>query len=445
MHVSVKAHLHDENFFGGYDVKQRRYHIVPDTPSGIAANEVLSPQGGRVANGKTRRFRFLAHAMQCRMLLTGWCSYSYLYVTIYFLCMTVLRFAYAGDRRDFFWPSPQKLESDLILGLMLLFCCVGLQVGGGFLSLTTQIPVLKRLVHGFSFTCLALLGWCVVIGNEQGIALAVFIFMSLFMLCMVALGIRKARRGGASERFFLAAAVCGMFGAGFSTFVLMNFLPFTSLTYRTLEFVALLEVTLLALALGYQTRQQQQARILAEQMAGRDSLTDLYNRRAFLELAKPIWSIAQRKQRPLAMIMLDVDHFKQVNDQFGHEVGDRALVQTANLLSLVCRAGDLLSRWGGEEFLLLLPETDLEQACTFAERVRSSLAALGLPIESESIFLTASLGVAERGQKSSLEDLIKAADMQLYDAKRCGRNRYASEGAVLTKAIFCAQREAENL
>jgi diguanylate cyclase (GGDEF)-like protein len=190
--------------------------------------------------------------------------------------------------------------------------------------------------------------------------------------------------------------------------------------------------------LGCQALQQRQACLRAERMACRDSLTDLYNRRAFLEMARPIWSTAQRNQRPMTMIMVDIDHFKQVNDQFGHEVGDNALMQTADLLAQVCRAGDLLSRWGGEEFLLLLPETDLEQACVFAERIRISLEALGLPIESDSIFLTASLGVAEGGQKKCLEEMIKEADVQLYKAKRNGRNQYSCEKPELTHTILCA-------
>ncbi len=431
MQVSLKAHLHEEKLFGISEFNQRHYDVMVDAHFNLAANDMRVPQVSLAARSKRRKSSLVRHVMDYRMSLAGVARHPYRSLTLYFICMILLRLFYAGDGQDFLWPLQQKLESYVILGLMLLFCCAGMQVGGGFLALTTQVPLVQRPMQGFSFVCLAMLGWCIAIGSELGAALVIFVFMTLFMLCMVVLGISRALHGSASERFFLAAALCGMFGAGFSTMVLMNLLPFTSLTYRTLEFVALLEVSLLAFALGYQTRQQRRACILAEHMACRDPLTDLYNRRAFLEMAGPIWSTAQRKHRPLAMIMLDIDHFKQVNDQFGHEVGDRVLVQTAHLLAQVCRAGDLLSRWGGEEFLLLLPETDLEQAGVFAERIRSALVALGLPVESESLFLTASLGVAERGQKSNLEELIKAADMQLYDAKRSGRNRYSSESASL--------------
>ncbi len=375
------------------------------------------------------RFRFLVATLSQR---------PYLCLALYMVSVVFLRLVYVSYDPRALWIGYQGLENYLILGLMSLFCCIGLQVAGGFLCLTAQLSTVKLLVKASSFIALVLMGWFVVIGNEQAVALVVFICMSLFMLCMLVLGIDKARHGSVSERIFLAAALCGMSGAGYSTLVLSKVLSFSSSTYLILELLAFLEVSLLAFALGCQAQQQQQACIRAERMACRDSLTDLYNRRAFLEMARPIWSTAQRNQRPMTMIMIDIDHFKQVNDQFGHEVGDNALMQTADLLTHVCRAGDLLSRWGGEEFLLLLPETDLEQACVFAERIRISLEALCLPIESDSLFLTASLGVAECGQKKCLEEMIKEADVLLYKAKRNGRNQYACEKPELAHAILCA-------
>lgn len=387
-------------------------------------HEQLAEQRWLYASGKTwlpegvKRLSFSVATLLQR---------PYLCLALYMASVIFLRFVYVSYDPLALWSGHHGLENYLILGLMLLFCCVGLQVAGGFLCLTVQLSRVKLLAKASFFISFVLIGWFVVIGNEQAIALVVFICMSMFMLCMLFIAIDKARHGSASERIFLAAALCGMSGAGYSTLVLSQVLSFSSSTYLILELLAFLEVSLLAFALGCQAQQQQQACIRAERMACRDSLTDLYNRRAFLEMARPIWSTAQRNQRPMTMIMIDIDHFKQVNDQFGHEVGDNALMQTADLLTHVCRAGDLLSRWGGEEFLLLLPETDLEQACVFAERIRISLEVLGLPIESDSIFLTASLGVAECGQKKCLEEMIKEADVQLYNAKRNGRNQYACE------------------
>jgi diguanylate cyclase (GGDEF)-like protein len=395
----------------------------------LAEHTWLFKSGNSWLSQGVTRFRFSVSTLSQRPCLC---------LALYIASVIFLRLIHVSYDPLAVWSGQQGVENYLILGLMLLFCCVGLQVAGGFLCLTAQLSTVKLLAKASSFIALVLLGWFVVIGNEQAVALVVFICMSLFMLCMLLIGINKARHGSASERIFLAAAFCGMSGAGYSTLVLSKVLLFSSSTYVILELLAFLEVSLLAFALGCQAQQQQQACIRAERMACRDPLTDLYNRRAFLEMARPIWSTAQRNQRPMTMIMIDIDHFKQVNDQFGHEVGDNALMQTADLLAQVCRSGDLLSRWGGEEFLLLLPETDLEQACVFAERIRISLEALCLPIESDSIFLTASLGIAECGQKKCLEEMIKEADVQLYKAKRNGRNQYACEKPEFMRAILCA-------
>ena len=361
----------------------------------------------------------------------------YFYLFMYLGFVIVSRVAYLGYEPRAVWFGHQDLKNYLILGLILLFCCVGLQVAGRFLSLTIYRPAIKLFTTTASVIALTMLGQYFIIGDDKGVTVVVFTCMSLFMLCMLVIGICKVRGGSASERIFLAAAFCGMVGAGYSTLVLNSFLPFTSVTFSALELLAFLEISLLAIALGCQARQHQHACIRAEHMASRDSLTDLYNRRAFLEMARPIWSTAQRNQRPMSIIMLDIDHFKQVNDQFGHDAGDNVLMQTAGLLSNACRAGDLLSRWGGEEFLLLLPETDLEQAGVFAERIRISLEALGLPVESDTLFLTASLGVVEAVRKKCLEEMIREADVQLYNAKRNGRNQTSCEKPNPSSVILC--------
>jgi len=112
-----------------------------------------------------------------------------------------------------------------------------------------------------------------------------------------------------------------------------------------------------------------------------------------------------------------------VNDLHGHEAGDRALVAIAQHLSQACREGDILARWGGEEFIFLLPETDLAQACAFAERVRRSIEAQSLSVKQGSIVQTASFGVVEHTRQTRLEELINEADLEMYKAKESGRNR----------------------
>jgi diguanylate cyclase (GGDEF)-like protein len=250
-----------------------------------------------------------------------------------------------------------------------------------------------------------------------------FGFFGIFTVSMVYLGLLTVHNRRIAGRYFLAAVVFGMLGGGSTFLVVLGLIPFNTLTYHALELGIILEATLLALAVAHELRRHQQATLRAEHLASHDPLTALHNRRAFLERAQALWSTAERGHRPLSMILMDLDFFKQINDTHGHAVGDQALIQSAQLLYRACRAGDVLARWGGEEFILLLPETDIEQACAFAERLRQQIAEQEVPTEHRTLHLTASFGVAQRDVHANVEALIKSADVALYAAKHAGRNR----------------------
>jgi two-component system, cell cycle response regulator len=164
-----------------------------------------------------------------------------------------------------------------------------------------------------------------------------------------------------------------------------------------------------------------------EQLAQTDPLTQLLNRRALTERISAEMERALRYDSTLALLMIDLDHFKKVNDSYGHLVGDDVLRDVGQLLRNTIRASDIVARYGGEEFLILLPETDDEGAETFADRVRASMEqhlfasdSLGEPLR-----LTASIGVAmfPAARIESVEDLFSRADAALYRAKADGRNR----------------------
>ena len=155
-----------------------------------------------------------------------------------------------------------------------------------------------------------------------------------------------------------------------------------------------------------------------------DNLTGLANRRAFFEAAE--LEVERRKQstRPTAMIMFDADHFKAINDRFGHPAGDAVLRHLAAALSAAFRDVDVVARVGGEEFAVLLPSTELAAAAAAAERLRKLVYATPLVVDGELISYTVSAGVAAMDDKvSSLNDLMKRADQALYIAKARGRNR----------------------
>lgn len=163
-----------------------------------------------------------------------------------------------------------------------------------------------------------------------------------------------------------------------------------------------------------------------EQQANHDYLTGLYNRRHFLEQGKHELIRAQRHNTPLSLLMLDIDHFKSINDTYGHKAGDIALQQLSNFLRHTLRTIDILGRLGGEEFGVLLPETTLHQAIEIAERLRTLVAASPLEFDNGTPpqHYTVSIGITTLNDEASgLESMLSKADRALYQAKGGGRNK----------------------
>lgn len=166
-----------------------------------------------------------------------------------------------------------------------------------------------------------------------------------------------------------------------------------------------------------------------EELAQQDPLTGVMNRHSFAESLEREWKRADRHQHPLACVVVDIDFFKRVNDTFGHAAGDRALQEIANTLCLNSRASDYVCRLGGEEFCVLLPETDEEAAVVWAQRVRHEISELTIQVERDELRVTASLGVATCRERSSKPQmLVDHADEAMFVAKQLGRDQVISFG-----------------
>ena len=161
-----------------------------------------------------------------------------------------------------------------------------------------------------------------------------------------------------------------------------------------------------------------------QRLAMTDSLTGLSNRRAFFTAAHGAVENARRHQRSLAAVMIDIDHFKLINDVHGHAIGDRVLQHVAATLSGMVRSADVLARYGGEEFILLAPETELDTALALARRIGKELRDRPLSVEGATIMVTASFGVTKLGGRGDdLDRLIRRADSALYACKSAGRDQ----------------------
>lgn len=172
---------------------------------------------------------------------------------------------------------------------------------------------------------------------------------------------------------------------------------------------------------GLRTREQ---KIL--ELSRRDGLTGIWNRRYLEELMAHNFAVARRSQTPLALLMVDLDHFKQINDVHGHHAGDKVLQAAAQMLQQSLRDIDHIGRYGGEEFVVLLPFCDADTALIIAERCRRALAALTVTVDERIIPVTASIGVSALSNgigPDSQHRMLVAADEALYAAKHAGRNR----------------------
>lgn len=176
----------------------------------------------------------------------------------------------------------------------------------------------------------------------------------------------------------------------------------------------------LMLCVVHDVTEQKRLKNELEFAASRDPLTGLWNRRYFLDLLDKARQQKRRNDVDYSLLILDADHFKNINDQFGHDKGDEVLVLLAKTLEKRVRETDSVCRWGGEEFIILLPQTDIANAAHLAECLRASVAEMQIP---ELPRITVSIGVAQHQLEETTESLLKRADAGLYQAKASGRNR----------------------
>lgn len=227
-------------------------------------------------------------------------------------------------------------------------------------------------------------------------------------------GLRVELRTGEGRSFILSAACAPIVGDdGVVRGVVLTLADLTDLQSQRAE----LE-TLVRSVLESRAEIERQNREL-HRLATTDPLTECLNRRALFERAEQCWEQARRHGRPLACIMIDADHFKAVNDTHGHQAGDDVLRRIGTALRASARAADTVGRFGGEEFCMLLPDTDLAGARAVAERIRATIESIPFA----GFRVTASLGVADTESVRSVDALFDAADRALYAAKRGGRNR----------------------
>lgn len=359
------------------------------------------------------------------MLFIGLRTSPYLFYSVYLLFFLALNAAYTGHGYQWLWPE-SPLWQQWSSPILILACTVsGFAFALHFLNINKTHPVIyRRIVRCCIFLSVAL--FLAMLADEFVLALLIsFVFIFLFSILSIVLGVISLKTGNNYAKYFLLASIFTISGGAITSNAVWGFIPFNWFTYRATEIGMMIDAILLALALAERFNTNQNEKMIAERMAGTDSLTNLNNRRSFYKFVQPIWAVSLRNKSSTAIIILDIDNFKLLNDNHGHALGDCALVLLAETLQKEARGGDILARWGGEEFLIFLPETRVIDAVNIAERIRKKISAIQLMSDNkEKITFTASFGVAgTHNHNISLDELISRADQQLYRAKKQGRNR----------------------
>ncbi|TYC56889.1 GGDEF domain-containing protein [Marinobacter sp. BW6] len=358
------------------------------------------------------------------MLFVSLRQRRYLYYSLYTGTFVAMTASYNGIGMVLLWPEAVVWQQWAPPLLMLCFASSGLAFATNFLRTKLNRPRLHRVIQVLCISYFVLFGICFAL-NEQGPALRLaFLIVPVFSVLMLYMGVSSWMSGNESARYFMLGTLASAVGATITALTVTGTISYTQVGYYAVDIGMVVDAMLLMLALADLVRKNVDARVIAERTAQVDLLTGLNNRRGFLPVAQSLWSLVTRNHRNICVAMIDIDNFKSINDRYGHAAGDRILKKIASELDRSRRHGDLLARWGGEEFTLLLPETDQAEAHKVAERYRRSVEQLVINDHGKVIQCTISVGVASRhSEHVTLEHAIATADQRLYQAKVQGRNQ----------------------
>lgn len=348
----------------------------------------------------------------------------YFYYVLYLSMFMLMNISYTGHGYTSIWTNSLWAQQWMNPIFISLSATTGIIFAFSFLNIRKLFPRL------FFYTSIFCLLFCttqlIFIGLDmQAISVASSIaFVMFFSAFTFYCAIISFNRGHRDAIYYLVATIATLIGAAITALTVWAIIPYTTLSYRAAEIAISIDALLLSMALAEQIRRAHKEKAQAQQLARLDMLTSLNNRRAFDELCKPIWHNAIRHKHRLCIILLDIDEFKSINDNHGHAAGDLVLKEVSIALKNTIREGDIIARWGGEEFAIMLPLTSIEDGVHMAERIRKTVSEMQVMYGISKIKTTVSLGVAQRDENTeTIDELFKIADAGLYQAKQTGRNK----------------------
>ncbi|MDM7859385.1 diguanylate cyclase [Alteromonas sp. ASW11-36] len=369
---------------------------------------------------------------------------EYALYAVYLVGFVINSLSYTGQLHTWFTPDWGPYFQDwLNIFLMITYSIAGLHFARVLLNTKSHAPWLDKVTVGVTVFIPAGMVIGALLNNLTLSLVLAFLLNTSFAVLFIALGHTALRNGVAAAKLFLVCSLTAAVCICISTAAVAGLLPYNDMTFKLIEVGMSFEAICLAFLLAQRFRTAEVEKQLALRSARIDSLTGLNNRRGFEHAATPVWYQQLRSGRDISVVILDIDLFKQINDQYGHVQGDEVLKSIAALLQHGARRSDVMARWGGEEFLLLLPDTNEQQAIKHAENLRALVAQARIDIDEDKIEFTASFGVCGTidGQffghpldADDLDRMIDAADKALYTVKNSGRNKVMPATQVLASA-----------
>ncbi|MBM6550801.1 diguanylate cyclase [Marinomonas ostreistagni] len=348
-----------------------------------------------------------------------------LYYAAYMSSFVVMNIGYNGYAYAWLYPNSPTFQNYSTIFIMVVHGVCGLAFMSNFLRLRERMPNLLNVIKVYAAVSLLCMSIFTLAQLHIASSIVSFGFLAITSCLMIAVGIYNA--GKVPEaRYFLVAVLCSMFGLFTSTVSVCGIIPYTFWGYRGAEIGVFLEAIILATIIATRLKDIESDRVTAKFLASSDPLTQLLNRRSFEMAASKLVQHAKQNHHLLSLIMLDIDHFKSINDNYGHNVGDLVLKKVAQILRNSVSEKDAIARWGGEEMVLLVSEMNHYEVRALTERLRSAIEASVLCVEEQTIQVTASFGVAHSDETQNIGQMLKLADKRLYHAKSQGRNRVTS-------------------
>ncbi|MBT8343307.1 MAG: sensor domain-containing diguanylate cyclase [Sulfurovum sp.] len=349
----------------------------------------------------------------------------YLYYVLYLSSFLIANASYNGYTYMYFLSDYPTVQNWLQSSGIYLFMITALLFANSFLNLEKYHQILYKITGFLIFLSISISALTTLFGGYHYHVMLSIVTVMIVSIYIFGVALYSWLDGNRSARFFLLGTTSGLIGAVITALTVMSLIPFSYMTYKANDFGMLIDAVLLSIALSDRVKITLEKTRIVEKEAKTDVITGLLNRRAYTETSNIEYQRLLRHQHVLSVMIFDVDHFKQINDNFGHDAGDYILKSVGIIVKDIIREYDYAFRIGGDEFLLLLPETNVEETLILAERIRVRIENKKLVDEHSNKFsVTASFGISQYKQMdTSIEYITKRADKALYQAKKTGRNR----------------------